>query len=54
MIWSMINLDKERSIDVIITRLRKIEIDPKILNFYKQLEELDMFYGLNKFIKNSP
>ena len=30
-------LDKERSIDVIITRLRKkIEIDPKIQNFYRQ------------------
>ena len=29
-IGSLINLDKERSIDVIITRLRKkIEIDPK-------------------------
>jgi two-component system osmolarity sensor histidine kinase EnvZ len=24
----------------------------KIQNFYKQLEELDMFYGLNKFFKN--
>ena len=28
--WKLIDLDKERSIDVIITRLRKkIEIDPK-------------------------
>ena len=33
----LIDLDKERSIDVIITRLRKkIEIDQKIQNFYKQ------------------
>ena len=52
-IGKLIDLDKERSIDVIITRLRKkIELDPKILNFYKLLEVLDMFYGLNKFIKN--
>ena len=28
----LINLDKERSIDVIIIRLKKIEIDPKIQN----------------------
>ena len=48
----LINLDKERSVDVIITRLRKIEIDQKIQNSYKQLEEKDMFSGLNKLIKN--
>ena len=29
-------ISQERSIDVMITRLRKIELDPKILNFYKQ------------------
>ena len=51
-IGNLIDLDKERSIDVIITRLRKIETNPKNLNFYKPLEEQDMFYGLNKFIKN--
>ena len=27
-------------------------MNPKIQNFYKQLEELDMFYGLSKFFKN--
>ena len=36
-IGSLINLDKERSIDVIITRLRKkLKMTQKILNFYKQ------------------
>ena len=35
-IGQLISLDKERSIDVIITRLRKkIEIDPKIPSFYR-------------------
>ena len=35
-IGKLIDLDKERSIDVIITRLRKkIEIDPKIQNFFR-------------------
>ena len=35
-IGKLINLEKERSIDVIITRLRKkIEMDPKIQNIYK-------------------
>ena len=49
----LINLDKERSIDVIITRLRKkLRLIQKIQNFYKPLEEQDMFYGLNKFVKN--
>ena len=52
-IGALISLDKERSIDVIITRLRKkIEINPKSPNFYKLSEELDMFYGLNKFVKD--
>ena len=52
-IGSLIELDKERSIDVIITRLRKkLKLIQKIQNFYKQLEELDMFYGLSKFLKN--
>ena len=37
-IGKMINLDKERSIDVIITRLRKkIEIDPKNPKFLQTL-----------------
>ena len=51
-IGKLINLEKERSIDVIITRLRKNRIDPKIQNIYKQLEDLAMSYGLNKFIKS--
>jgi len=35
-IGKLIDLEKERSIDVIITRLRKkIELDPKIQNIYK-------------------
>ena len=37
-IGSIINLDKERSIDVIITRLRKkIEIDPKNPKFLQTI-----------------
>ena len=49
----LINLDKERSIDVIITRLRKkLKRIQKILNFYKLLGVQDMFYGLSKFLKN--
>ena len=31
----LIDLNKERSIDVIITRLEKIEMDPKTQNFFK-------------------
>ena len=34
----LIKIDKERSIDAIITRLRKIEFDPKNQSIYKQLE----------------
>ena len=49
----LIDLDKERSIDVIITRLRKkLRLIQKIQNFYKQSEEQDMFYGLSKFLKD--
>ena len=36
-IGSLIDLDKERSIDVIITRLRKIEIDPKNPKFLQTI-----------------
>ena len=37
-ISKLINLDKERSVDVIITRLRKkIEIDPKSPKFLQTL-----------------
>ena len=44
----LIKIDKERSIDVIITRLRKkLKKIQKIQNIYKQLEEKVMFYGLN-------
>ena len=33
----LIGISQERSIDVMITRLRqKLEINPKIQNFYKQ------------------
>ncbi len=52
-IGKIINISKERSVDVIITRLRqKLEHDPKTHNTYKQWEDLDMFFGLNKYIKN--
>ena len=52
-IVNLIELDKERSIDVIITRLRKkLKKIQKAQSIYKQLEEKDMFYGLNKYIKN--
>ena len=52
-IGALIDLTKERSIDVIITRLRKkIEENPKAQNIFKQLEEKDMFYGLSKLLKN--
>ena len=41
----LINLDKERSIDVIITRLRKkIEIDPKSPKFLQTIRGADMFW----------
>ena len=36
-IGKLINLDKERSIDVIITRLRKIELDPKNPKFLQTM-----------------
>ena len=36
-IGNLIKIDKERSVDVIITRLRKkIEENPKSPNYYKQ------------------
>ena len=38
LIGKLINLDKERSIDVIITRLRKkIEIDPKNPKYFQTI-----------------
>ena len=49
-IGQLINIDKERSIDVVVTRLRKkIEDNPKIQSIYKRLEVKDMYYGLSKF-----
>ena len=52
-IGALIDLTKERSIDVIITRLRKkLKKIQKVQNIFKQLEEKDMFYGLNKLLKN--
>ena len=46
-ISKLINLKKERAVDVMITRLRqKIEPDPKILFIYKQLEVMVTYYGL--------
>ena len=52
-IGKLIDLDKERSIDVIITRLRKkIEIDPKNPKYLQTLRGVAMSYGLSKFIKN--
>ena len=45
-------ISQERSIDVMITRLRqKLEINQKIQNIFKLLEALAMFSGLNNFIK---
>ena len=51
-IGKLIDLDKERSIDVIITRLRKIELDPKNPKFLQTIRGADMFYGLSKFFKD--
>ena len=52
-IGKLIDLDKERSIDVIITRLRKkIETDPKNPKYLQTLRGAAMSYGLSKFIKN--
>ena len=46
-IGKLIKIDKERSVDVVITRLRKkIEDTPKNPKIYRQLEVRVMFYGL--------
>ena len=52
-IGKIINISKERTIDVMITRLKTkiLKLNPKIQNIYKQLEDQVMFYGLNNFIK---
>ena len=53
-IGKLININKERSIDVIITRLRqKVETDSKKPSIFTNNKRImAMFYGLNKFIKN--
>ena len=43
-------IKQERSIDVMITRLRqKIEIDPKKPKYLQTIRGSDMFSGLNNF-----
>ena len=51
-IGSISGISQERSIDVMITRLRqKLDHNLKIQNIYKPLGARAMFSGLNKFIK---
>ena len=48
----LIDLEKERSIDVIITRLRKkIELDPKSPKFLQTIRGAGYVYGLSRFVK---
>ena len=52
-IGNLIKIDKERSVDVIITRLRKkIEENPKSPNYLQTIRGEGYVYGLNKYIKN--
>ena len=50
-IGKLIDLDKERSIDVIIKTKKKIELDPKI-QILQTIRGAGYVYGLNKFIKD--